>query len=122
MRYILFCGSRTWPHYTAVRNEMTRLRARIGDFTVLHGGARGADTYADLSANVLGIPRKEVLPDYKRYSGWTAPRIRNTEMLDMQPEMVIAFLDGYSTGTLDCITKAVNNYRIPTIIRRLTDG
>lgn len=122
MRYILFCGSRTWPSYTAILTEMRTLRTLIGDFTVIEGGARGADTFARIAAEFLDLPFHEELPDYERYSKWTAPKIRNTTMLDMQPEMVIAFLDGYSTGTLDCITKAVNNFRIPTVIRRISDG
>lgn len=118
MRYILFCGSRTWPDYIAVREEVRNLRDVIGDFIILHGGARGADTFADLAGVALSMQRHEVLPDYGRYSPWTAPKIRNTTMLDMQPEMVVAFLDGYTGGTLDCIAKAVNNFRIPVVIRR----
>lgn len=117
MRYVLFCGSRTWPSYPAVRDTMAHLRALIGDFTVLEGGASGADTFARIAAKILGLDWEEVKADWAKYFK-RAGRIRNTEMLELAPEYVVAFWDGKSTGTLDTITKAVNDYRIPTVIRR----
>lgn len=116
--YILFCGTRTFDSFTAVRDVVAQLRTLLGDFTVLHGGARGADTWAGLAALAFDLPEKEVKPDYERYGRYLAPKIRNTEMLDLSPAYVVAFWDGHSGGTLDTITKAVNHYRIPTLICR----
>lgn len=64
---------------------------------ILHGGARGADRLADIIARALGF-EVEVYP-----ADWTLGKyagiLRNLEMLDSKPDLVIAFWDGSSRGT-----------------------
>lgn len=113
---VLVCGSRTWPSFVDIRDTLVHLRTLLGPFTVLHGGARGADTYAGLAAKVLDIPvEPPMLPDWS--AGLSAGFARNTAMLERAPAFVIAFTLG-TGGTADTIDKAVNTYRIPTLIYR----
>lgn len=112
---VLVCGSRGWNDYERIRAILLRLREYLGPFTVLHGGARGADTYAGLAAALLDIPLEVMLPDWS--AGKSAGFLRNTAMLERSPAFVIAFTLGTS-GTADTIDKAINTYRIPTLIYR----
>lgn len=115
MLKVLVCGSRSWPSYPFLRSRLGDLRDLIGDFTIIHGGARGADTFASLAAYELHLPDPVIVrPDWEK-KGKIAGFLRNSEMLKMQPDYVLAFTLG-SNGTADTIFKAINVYRIPTLI------
>lgn len=115
---ILCCGSRRWHWRPPVQQALSRMRAVLGQrFKVLHGGAAGADAIAGISADALSLDVEVIRPDWFKY-GRRAGMVRNTQMLERKPDYVIAFWDGHSRGTLDTIQKAVNIYRIPTIIVR----
>ena len=50
----------------------------VDGFSIVSGGAKGADTAAKMVAEELGITIKEYLPDYKKYPNWLdAFRARN---------------------------------------------
>jgi len=89
----------------------------VGEFKLLHGNARGADQMADTIAQHYGWEVEAAPADWRKH-GKRAGFIRNTAMLARRPDYVVAFWDGFSRGTLDTIDKAVNVYRIPTIIVR----
>lgn len=114
---VLCCGSRNWPEWFQVKKTLYRLSLALGRFTVLHGGARGADSHCGAMARILGLEVEVMRPDWLKY-GKRAGMLRNTSMLERQPDYVVAFWDGSSRGSLDTIQKAVNIYRIPTIIVR----
>lgn len=73
--------------------------------TVMHGGARGPDRLAGAYAESLGFEVEEYRADWKGL-GKRAGIIRNLDMLDAGPELVIAFWDGESAGTKHTITEA----------------
>ena len=75
---------------------------------LIHGGARGADTIAKVIAIFIGIPVQEFPADWKTY-GKKAGSIRNQQMLDQDPDLVIAFhpRTGITPGTRDMVTKAL---------------
>lgn len=117
MTSVLVSGSRRWTDYQLILATLTHLRELLGDFQLIHGGARGADTWADLGAKVLGLPEPIVdRPDYARYGRYGAPKHRNSTMLERLPDYVVAFYLYGSGGTADTITKAVNQFRIPTLV------
>lgn len=116
-RYVLFCGSRGWTDYFTIFKIVRRFHVLLGSFTVLHGGARGADTYAGLAARIQKIPECSMLANWAR-NGTHAGPLRNSEMLELKPIIAVAFWDGSSPGTLDTISKAVNIFRIPTLVLR----
>lgn len=114
--YVLITGSRRWHSFTVVRNTLKQLRELLGEFTVVQGGARGADLYAALAARVLDLPDPITIPaQWDRY-GRAAGPVRNIEMLEMKPAYVLGFWVHGSVGTLHTLTNAVNKYRIPTLV------
>ncbi len=64
---------------------------------IVSGGARGVDICAREYASAHGIPLKEFLPEYKKYSRF-APIKRNIDIVDYA-DTVIAFWNGSSRGT-----------------------
>lgn len=114
---VLCCGSRNWTEWFKIKKMLYRLSLSLGRFTVLHGGAQGADSNCGQMARILGLDVEVMRPDWLKY-GKRAGMLRNTAMLERRPDYVIAFWDGVSRGTLDTIQKAVNVYRIPTMIVR----
>lgn len=115
MTLVLFTGSRDWDHWGAVNRTLYQLHDVLGDFKGLHGGARGLDRMVDHVMKYYGWEVESVLPDWKKF-GKRAGMLRNTEMLERRPDYVVAFWDGFSRGTLDTISKAVEVYRIPTMV------
>ena len=68
---------------------------------IVSGGARGVDTCAANYARTHHIKLTEFLPAYECY-GRAAPLIRNKQIVDYS-DMVLAFWDGASKGTLSVI-------------------
>lgn len=120
MNSVLICGSRQWTDFNFIRDVVGQLLDLLGPFQMIHGGARGADTYGGLTAYWYGLPEPIIdYPDYARYGRYGAPKRRNTTMLERAPDYVVAFYFG-GGGTADTITKAVNVFRIPTLVYRRT--
>lgn len=112
---ILFCGSRSFVDGRRIDITLNHLMNACGEFTVLNGGARGADTLAHFAGLKLGLKSICVKPDWNKY-GKRAGFLRNAQMLEMGPELVVAFWDGESRGTAHTIDLAINRYRIPVLI------
>lgn len=105
---ILICGDRNWEDRYAILYKINELVEKHGnDLTIIAGGARGADKIAAGWCKILGIPLIEVYADWKKY-GRSAGPIRNRIMLDMNPDLVIAFHNDIenSKGTKDCKKEA----------------
>lgn len=71
---------------------------------IISGGANGVDSIAEYWAKSHKIDFVAFLPNYKIY-GKRAPLVRDEEMVDAA-DVVIAFWDGVSTGTLYTIQYA----------------
>jgi hypothetical protein len=102
---VLVCGSRTWE---SARIIDERLRQLPRGTTIIVGGARGADRLSAMIARGLGFEVIE-FPANWRPDGVYNPRAgveRNLRMLDEDPDLVIAFWEGGSTGTKHTITEA----------------
>ena len=103
MKKVLVCGSRTFDDYEMLARTLDE--HKIG--TIICGDARGADTLAKHYAKERGINLIEVRADWSR--GKQAGPVRNQRMIDMWPELVIAFWDGRSRGTKDTLKRAERN-------------
>ena len=68
---------------------------------IISGGAKGIDTCAREYAIQNGLKLTEYLPNYKRY-GKGATHVRNADIVE-NSEIVLAFWDGRSRGTLETI-------------------
>lgn len=99
---VLVCGSRTYDRIVVIGARLSQLPRGS---EIIHGGARGADQLAAQAAHILGIPEKAYPADW-RGKGKRAGIIRNLEMLDQKPDLVLAFWDGESTGTKHTIDEA----------------
>jgi hypothetical protein len=92
-------GSRNFNNYELVKETLTNL-----DITLLiSGGAKGADSLGERYATENNISTLIFKPDWKRY-GRGAGMIRNTDIVN-NSDIVVAFWDGTSKGTLDSIRK-----------------
>lgn len=74
---------------------------------VVHGAARGADSLSGEVAEELGCTVEVYPADWLKY-GKAAGPIRNKQMLDTGPDVVLAFHDDLenSKGTRHCVTEA----------------
>ncbi len=107
---VIVCGSRGWTNLEAIEWYISRLPA---DAIVIHGGSGlrgrrapyGADAAADFYARKRGLTVRIFWPDWATH-GKRAGIVRNLEMLDEDPELVLAFWDGASPGTRHMISAA----------------
>ena len=101
---VLCCGDRNWTDRETVRVRISELPETA---VIVHGAARGADTIAGEVAAELGHT-VEVYPAQWNTYGRAAGPIRNNQMLDTKPDLVIAFHADISKskGTAHCIQEA----------------
>ena len=105
---VLVCGSRDWDRPTWIGRRLADLPRGA---EIIHGAARGADQFAQIYAHALGIPETPYPADW-RGKGKRAGILRNLEMLNQKPDLVIAFQVNGSTGTQHTIDEA-NKRGIP---------
>jgi hypothetical protein len=100
---VLVCGSRDWTDEETIAARLADLAGE--QWTVMHGAARGADTIAAYVAVLYGFDVKAYPADWERH-GRAAGVLRNLQMLEEEPGLVLAFqLDG-SRGTQHTIDEA----------------
>lgn len=103
---ILICGDRNWKDKD--REFIASVLQNFPqDTTVIHGACRGVDRLGASAAQDLGFA-VEVFPANWNEYGRAAGPIRNRQMLDEKPDLVLAFHDNIeeSRGTKDCTTEA----------------
>lgn len=113
---VLFTGSRDWEEWHTIEEVLITLRAVIGPFKGLHGGAPGLDTMVDNLMRQRCWDVENMRPRYGIYHPKVAPKKRNIEMLERHPDLVIGFWTGSKGGTTHCLEWAINVYRIPTMV------
>lgn len=102
MFYCLVVGSRGFTDYSLLENTLDRLLMNQTSVSIVSGGAKGADSLAELYATNRGY-RCIVFPaDWKQY-GRAAGIIRNEQMhkfiAQYEKRGCVAFWDGQSRGT-----------------------
>lgn len=103
---VIVCGSRDWGKRRPIETILSFFNINE-DHTVIEGGAPGADTLARTVALELGFDVVTVWANWEKYGKAAGPR-RNRAMLDMKPDLVLAFHDDMakSKGTLDIVAEA----------------
>lgn len=91
-------GSRTGFTEEFVWRVLYALMSYYGKFTIVSGGARGVDSFAESFCKKYGLDCIIYKADWDKY-GKKAGFIRNKIIVDNSDAM-IAFWDGYSKGTL----------------------
>lgn len=110
---VVVCGSRDWADGAAIQRRLRALPGEDEDITIIHGACSrkingrevSADMLADKTALALGFKVEGYPADWQRHGG-RAGRIRNREMLDRCPDLVLAFQRNGSRGTQDCVDEA----------------
>lgn len=96
---VLICGSRS------IKNlQISRYIRPSSCGAIVHGGCHGVDSIADSWAKANNLETIVYEPNYKVY-GRRAPLVRDEEMAEFA-DVVIAFYDGKSRGTLYTINHA----------------
>jgi len=101
---IAIVGSRNFYDYDAL---VKFIKENIDTDTikfVISGGARGADSLAERFAYNFNIEKKIFKPDWQKY-GKRAGFLRNKTIIE-NADVVFAFWDGESRGTLSSINLA----------------
>lgn len=102
-KIVMVTGSRKWPWKNQYQIEQALIEANPGHLIV--GDAKGADFYAREWAERTGTRYTVFSANWKRYGRGAGP-IRNQDMIDWNPELVLAFPIAESTGTVDAIVRA----------------
>lgn len=103
--YMLVCGSRDWPKDKRWFITAKMIELRPDDAIILTGGASGVDQWAAREARRLNWPTHQINADWWLH-GKRAGILRNLEMLDLNPVLVLAFHWGQSKGTAHTIRAA----------------
>jgi hypothetical protein len=113
---VLICGARAWYDMDRMNIALTRLFEELQPSECITGGARGADQLANAwVAENYPLVRREVMnADWNRY-GKSAGFRRNEAMLDTNPDVVIAFIEGEARGTMHTVRTAQDR-KIKTIL------
>ena len=106
---VLITGGRNFDNRELLETTLDAVHASAPLSALIHGAANGADTLAGKWASRNGIKIFACPANWKRF-GWGAGPIRNREMLELTPDLVVAFPGG--RGTADMIS-AAEQKRIP---------
>ena len=101
-RKVLVCGSRDWGDYEAIKRRLSQQDVLIA--LVIHGGAKGADRCAESVCIDNSVHTFICHPRWDAF-GRAAGPLRNEAMLQLEPDLVIAFTTG-SPGTQHTINEA----------------
>jgi hypothetical protein len=105
VKLVLVCGSRTLGGIELSAQMFDRMKQLPATSTIMHGDARGVDRLAGHIGEVLCFFVDVYPADWERH-GKRAGIVRNLEMLDRRPDLVLAFWDGQSKGTKHTIDEA----------------
>jgi len=97
MYKVLVCGGRDFTDWETVGRTLDSLNSKYKNLHIIQGGAKGADRLAKEWAKEMEVPCTEYRANWKKY-GKAAGVIRNLDMLDAEPDMVIAFKGGNGTA------------------------
>ena len=100
---IAVVGSRDFADLGRVRRFIASLPS---DVTVLSGGARGVDRCAIAAARARRLHCLEYFANWDRDGRYLAGRIRN-QRVARRCDRMVAFWDGWSTGTQDAFKRAL---------------
>lgn len=106
-------GSRTFEDFHFMKVSMKEIHSKYKIDTIVSGGAFGADALAEHYAKWKRLKYKIHRPDWKKY-GKPAGFIRNKLIIN-DCDILVAFWDGTSKGTLSSINLAKEQNK-PTFI------
>lgn len=100
---VLVCGGRDYANKSHVHQVLDMIHRANPIELLIHGDADGADKMADEWAEFREIAVAAYPADWEKH-GRAAGPIRNAEMLQENPDVILAFPGG--SGTLNMVTQA----------------
>jgi hypothetical protein len=123
---VLVTGSRDWSDITTIRNEfklITQQNPSVTKWTLVHGGARGADLLAAQVAKEMGwyiISMPVTTQDWQKH-GKKAGIMRNNDMIHKhKPHHAVALHLDDSPGTTTFFPRKRKNLGLPLEQKSLT--
>lgn len=106
---LLITGSRSWDNIHYIRSTFMSLAVDFGDDITLVSGAcpTGADRLGEIVAAELGWEIERYPADWNTY-GKRAGFVRNSQMIDTSPDMVVGFVRNKSKGASMTVTLGKN--------------
>lgn len=100
---VAIIGSREFNNIDLFNSSIIKIfeEYKINNPEIVSGGAKGADSFAKALAIKNNFSYKEFLPDWKTYGKSAGPK-RNKQIVEYS-DLIIAFWDGKSKGTLSSI-------------------
>jgi hypothetical protein len=108
---VLISGGRDYKDYQKIYDALVAHGGADKIGVVIHGGARGADTLAEIACQSLKIPTWPfpISEEDWRTKGYAAGPLRNQQMLDeAAPEILLAFPGPDSRGTWDMVRRTLD--------------
>ena len=106
-------GSRSFVNTMDGYKIIKKIQDKMKFSTIISGGARGADTIAKKYAREFGLKYIEFPADWNKY-GKKAGFLRNVDIV-RNSDLILAFWDGVSRGTLHSI-RIADKLKRPLII------
>jgi len=100
---VLVTGGRTFEDIQLLETTLEDVHKSEAISVLIHGAANGADILAGEWAARHDIKVVACPADWKRYGRGAGP-VRNREMLELSPDLLVAFPGG--TGTADMVSAA----------------
>ena len=100
MKKVAVVGSRSFSD----RKLLNKVLDGIGPFHLISGGAKGADSMAEVYADAHDYPKTIFLPEWEKYG--RSAGFRRNYLIIQEADEVIAFWDGASKGTKHSIELA----------------
>jgi hypothetical protein len=106
MTTVLVTGSREWMDYKTIDAFLEVVeKTKKSPFTLVEGGALGADRITRNLALKKGWKVTTVLADWGKFGDRAGPH-RNQQMIDEhRPQVALCFRLNHSKGTSDCIKR-----------------
>lgn len=101
---LIVCGGRDFKDWGLLHDTLASIHEGGQITHLIHGGARGADALAGAFAKTYMI--QEVICPANWKHGKSGGVLRNKAMLELKPDLVVAFPGG--RGTQDMVTRAIN--------------
>lgn len=103
---IAIVGGRDFLDYELLKKELGKFidENGISLCSIVSGGAKGADTLAEKFAAEMCVEMIIFKPNFEKY-GRGATIVRNSQIIE-NSDIIFAFWDGKSKGTLNSIKKA----------------
>ena len=100
---VLVTGGRDFSDRKLLFDTLDGTHINSGIDLLINGGAPGADALSSEWARGMEIQTMMFMADWIRYGKKAGP-IRNQQMIDEKPDLVLAFPGG--VGTADCVRRA----------------